>query len=365
MLRPVSRPTIRSEVPTLSEQGPAEGGIPDLSGAALGRPFSLSAGVRAHPNRRPAAREGVPSHHRDRTGSSALDHQPGSPPQPAPRQWPVPAHAAQARADARRPRPKPGKIAQNPELREFVQGHLTMRWSPEQISNALRARFPDRPEMRETHETIYHALNVQGRGELRRELTRALRTGRALRRPPPTGHHTTTPHVPRHGDDQRASGRSRGPSHPRPLGRRPDHRQSPQVRDRHAAPGNAAATRTPTACCASTSPKALTCPDTPATTSMPSPPNSTAAHAKRSTRRPQPNAWLGSSPKPVDQPMLRRPLEFARGRPRGQSIRWGAWKGALATVSPCERSARTDFTRSVWVSRRACGRRTSGAGRLR
>jgi transposase, IS30 family len=58
-----------------------------------------------------------------------------------------------------------------------------MRWSPEQICQVLRVRFPDRPEMHVTHETTYQALYVQGRGELRRELTRALRTGRAIRRP--------------------------------------------------------------------------------------------------------------------------------------------------------------------------------------
>jgi transposase, IS30 family len=92
-------------------------------------------------------------------------------------------HAAHARAEARRPRPKTGKIGQNPELRDFIQDHLTKRWSPEQICQALRARFPDRPEMHVVHETIYQALYVQGRGELRRELTRALRTGRATRRP--------------------------------------------------------------------------------------------------------------------------------------------------------------------------------------
>ncbi|WP_373466926.1 IS30 family transposase [Streptomyces umbrinus] len=92
-------------------------------------------------------------------------------------------HAAQARADARRPRPKPGKIGQSAELRDFVQDHLTLRWSPEQICHALRIRFPSRPEMHVTHETIYQALYVQGRGELRRELARALRSGRARRRP--------------------------------------------------------------------------------------------------------------------------------------------------------------------------------------
>ncbi|MFP3119985.1 IS30 family transposase [Streptomyces sp. Iso 434] len=90
---------------------------------------------------------------------------------------------AHRRAERRRARPKTGKIGQNLELRDFIQDHLTLRWSPEQICRVLRARFPDRPEMRVTHETIYQALYVQGRGELRRELTRALRTGRAYRRP--------------------------------------------------------------------------------------------------------------------------------------------------------------------------------------
>ncbi|BDH10017.1 IS30 family transposase [Streptomyces hygroscopicus] len=92
-------------------------------------------------------------------------------------------HAAQTRADARRPRPKPTRIGQNPELRDFIQDHLDLRWSPEQICQALRARFPDRPEMHVVHETVYQALYVQGRGELRRELTRALRTGRTRRKP--------------------------------------------------------------------------------------------------------------------------------------------------------------------------------------
>jgi IS30 family transposase len=42
--------------------------------------------------------------------------------------------------------------------------------------------FPDDPMMWVSHETIYQSLFVQGRGELRRELHRCLRTGRARRR---------------------------------------------------------------------------------------------------------------------------------------------------------------------------------------
>jgi hypothetical protein len=39
--------------------------------------------------------------------------------------------------------------------------------------------FADDPMMHVSHETIYQSLFVQGRGELRRELVRCLRTGRA------------------------------------------------------------------------------------------------------------------------------------------------------------------------------------------
>src|SRR5512135_1982389 len=60
---------------------------------------------------------------------------------------------------------------------------LGMRWSPEQVSAWLAAEFPDRPEMRVSHETIYQSIYVQARGALRRELAASLRTGRALRRP--------------------------------------------------------------------------------------------------------------------------------------------------------------------------------------
>jgi IS30 family transposase len=56
-------------------------------------------------------------------------------------------------------------------------------WSPEQIANRLWIDFPDDGSMRISHETIYQALYIQGRGALRRELTACLRTGRALRVP--------------------------------------------------------------------------------------------------------------------------------------------------------------------------------------
>jgi hypothetical protein len=113
-------------------------------------------------------------------------------------------------------RPKTAKLATNDRLREYVQERLSGQvrrpdgtavtgpataswkgrgkphrqdrrwataWSPEQISNRLKVDFPDDESMRISHEAIYQALYVQGRGALRRELTACLRTGRALRVP--------------------------------------------------------------------------------------------------------------------------------------------------------------------------------------
>src|SRR5438128_11037898 len=68
-------------------------------------------------------------------------------------------------------------------MRELVQFKLKERLSPEQISAELREEFPDQPEMWVSHEAIYQAIYVQGRGALRRELAVYLRTGRALRKP--------------------------------------------------------------------------------------------------------------------------------------------------------------------------------------
>lgn len=90
---------------------------------------------------------------------------------------------AQRMVDQRRARPKPRKLAINGRLREYVQTGLAADRSPEQIMLRLRRDFPHDPEMRVSHETIYQALYVQGRGGLKRELQFALRTGRTLRRP--------------------------------------------------------------------------------------------------------------------------------------------------------------------------------------
>jgi IS30 family transposase len=95
------------------------------------------------------------------------------------------ASVAQAKTEARARRPKPHlrKLATNPELHAQVQARLLRRHSPEQIAASPRVDYPDRPEMQVSHETVYQALYVQGRGELRRKLTKLLRTGRKLRQP--------------------------------------------------------------------------------------------------------------------------------------------------------------------------------------
>jgi IS30 family transposase len=93
------------------------------------------------------------------------------------------ALGAQRRALALSARPRPTKLSRRPRLREQVEAGLLRRWSPQQISARLKVEHPEDPEMRISHETIYQSLYVQSRGELRRELTRALRSGRTRRRP--------------------------------------------------------------------------------------------------------------------------------------------------------------------------------------
>jgi IS30 family transposase len=80
-------------------------------------------------------------------------------------------------------RPKCAKLASRPALRSVVEEWLEELWSPEQIAQRLRVEYPDDPMMQVSHETIYQSLFVQGRGALKKELVRCLRTGRAERRP--------------------------------------------------------------------------------------------------------------------------------------------------------------------------------------
>ena len=125
------------------------------------------------------------------------------------------ASTAQWHAERSAQRPKPAKLVNNQRLHDYVQQRLSgeitdedgnvvgpeveafkgrrqgprkdrrwaTSWSPEQISGRLKIDFPDDEEMRISHEAIYQALYIQGRGALKRELVACLRTGRALRTP--------------------------------------------------------------------------------------------------------------------------------------------------------------------------------------
>jgi IS30 family transposase len=90
-------------------------------------------------------------------------------------------HAAQARFEALRVRPKVRKLEADGRLHDEVNAGLARDWSPEQISARLAVDHPDDEAMRVSHETIYETLYVQARGELRTELRVALRKGRAQR----------------------------------------------------------------------------------------------------------------------------------------------------------------------------------------
>ncbi|MGJ9414492.1 transposase, partial [Aeromicrobium sp. CF4.19] len=82
-------------------------------------------------------------------------------------------------------RPQASKIEANPALRDRVVAGLTgrRRLSPEQVAGRLRQDFPEDAEMWVHHETIYRWIYLQPRGQLKAEVSAALRTGRAMRRP--------------------------------------------------------------------------------------------------------------------------------------------------------------------------------------
>lgn len=93
------------------------------------------------------------------------------------------ALSAERHSGVRRRRPKQTKLSGSPRLRTEVEAGLRDFWSPEQISARLKREHPGEPEMQVSHETIYKALYIQSRGELRRQLTANLRFKRTGRKP--------------------------------------------------------------------------------------------------------------------------------------------------------------------------------------
>jgi len=100
----------------------------------------------------------------------------------SPRRYRALSAHIQACARARRSRPR--KLAAGTAVRAQVVAGLRAGWSAGQIAGRLRRDYPHRPELRVSHETIYQALFVQGKGSLRAEVTAAARCGRARRRRP-------------------------------------------------------------------------------------------------------------------------------------------------------------------------------------
>ena len=92
-------------------------------------------------------------------------------------------HTAHRLSVKRRTRPRQPKLLAHDALRSYVQAKLKMKWSPQQISHRLVKDYPAAPEMRVCAETIYQAIYVHARGELKRSLRKQLRRGRGARKP--------------------------------------------------------------------------------------------------------------------------------------------------------------------------------------
>jgi IS30 family transposase len=93
-------------------------------------------------------------------------------------------HRGQQRADNAARRCRSTWVQSRPWLwAQVVELLRTEAWSPEQISAWLRVEHPEEPEWWVSHESIYQAIFVQAKPELRRELAACLRSGRARRRP--------------------------------------------------------------------------------------------------------------------------------------------------------------------------------------
>jgi IS30 family transposase len=79
-------------------------------------------------------------------------------------------------------RRQPCALALNGTVRKIVAGKLGLDWSPEQVAEWLKFRYPDDERMRVSHETIYRSLFIQARSVLKKELVAHLWTRRTMRR---------------------------------------------------------------------------------------------------------------------------------------------------------------------------------------
>jgi len=93
------------------------------------------------------------------------------------------ANQADKAAWIRAHRPKPCKLAGNPQLRRIIASKLQCHWSPEQIAGWLKKAHAGNERLQVSHETIYRSLFIQARGVLKKELVQYLRTKRIIRRP--------------------------------------------------------------------------------------------------------------------------------------------------------------------------------------
>lgn len=75
------------------------------------------------------------------------------------------------------------KLHADGALFEVVRHYLKALWSPQQIANILRAMWPDDSDKTVSHETIYNAIYLHPRGELKRELIACLRHHNQVRKP--------------------------------------------------------------------------------------------------------------------------------------------------------------------------------------
>jgi len=106
--------------------------------------------------------------------------------------WGPIAHRA---AHERRRRPKERKLSQNPGLCRWIEAQMDDGWSPKLIAQVLRGDHPYVSMNRVAHETIYQALYVQTRGELRKDLYRQLSLKRRERKPRGKTRASSSPYI--------------------------------------------------------------------------------------------------------------------------------------------------------------------------